>query len=250
MDRQIRGAGTTPSDWESWLATNVSPWTPPSSAICPRLVVVTPHPDDEILMCGGLLQRHLAGGGTALVVGVTDGEASHREVASVQEEALRATRRTESQGGLAVLGSSLDPVHRLAIPDGHVAAHADTLNRHLLSTLMPGDLVVTTWHLDGHPDHEATGSIAREACERVGCRLLEAPVWMWHWGHPGLRAIPLRTLGAFSLSPVEREKKLRALACHQSQLTPRDEDVPPVLNPAVLHRSGWPAEYFFIEGRA
>ena len=42
-----------------------------------RLVVVAPHPDDEVLGAGGLLQYMGRVGVEMVVVAVTDGEASH-----------------------------------------------------------------------------------------------------------------------------------------------------------------------------
>ena len=39
-----------------------------------RLLVIAPHPDDEVLGAGGLMQRVHAGGGTVRVVYLTDGD--------------------------------------------------------------------------------------------------------------------------------------------------------------------------------
>ena len=39
----------------------------------PRVLVLAPHMDDEVLGCGGVLCRHLAAGGRATVVYMTDG---------------------------------------------------------------------------------------------------------------------------------------------------------------------------------
>jgi len=80
--RRIRGEGTTAeTDWRDWLAD----LRPPALSIeqllanTQRVVVVSPHPDDEVLACGGLLALHARRGGEVMVVAVTDGEASHRD---------------------------------------------------------------------------------------------------------------------------------------------------------------------------
>src|SRR5712691_10451751 len=39
-----------------------------------RLLVIAPHPDDDVLGAGGLMQRVRAGGGSVRVVYLTDGE--------------------------------------------------------------------------------------------------------------------------------------------------------------------------------
>ena len=43
-------------------------------------------------------------------------------------------------------------------------------------------LLAAPWRHDGHPDHEAVGRAAAVAARRTDARLVEYPVWMWHWG--------------------------------------------------------------------
>ena len=57
--------------------------------------------------------------------------------------------------------------------------------RGLTDLLSPDTWCAATWRGDGHPDHDAVGRAAATACDAVGCRLLEYPVWMWHWARPG-----------------------------------------------------------------
>lgn len=79
---------------------------------------------------------------------------------------------------------------RLGIPDGQAANMIFAIVMKLLPLLEPDDVIVTTWSLDGHPDHEATSEAARQASTKAGCRLIEAPVWMWHWATPDDFSIP------------------------------------------------------------
>ena len=46
-----------------------------------RILVVAPHPDDEILGCGGVMARHVAGGDEVHVAIVTRG---HPDVFSAE----------------------------------------------------------------------------------------------------------------------------------------------------------------------
>jgi LmbE family N-acetylglucosaminyl deacetylase len=41
-----------------------------------RAIVIAPHPDDEVLACGGLIQRALVVGASVWVVYVTSGDGS------------------------------------------------------------------------------------------------------------------------------------------------------------------------------
>ena len=245
--RLIEGAGTAESVWQHWLrlgavTTGALHECLPGNA---RLVVVAPHPDDEVIACGGLMAMHRARGGGLAVVAVTDGEASHGNLPLPQTQALAATRCAESTAGLQQLGLSDVAVTRLALPDGQVASHMMRLARRLQLLLLPTDVVVTTWRRDGHPDHDATGLATSLACAAVGCRLIEAPVWMWHWASPGDPFVPWHRLQRLPLNAQARLCKQAALAAHASQLDASQRAEGAVLGAAMVARAGRPDEYFF-----
>lgn len=248
--RHIAGAGTPADVWQSWLARmgvtrhTSPPWLTPAQ----RLVVVAPHPDDEVLACGGLLHGHLARGGEALVVAVTDGEASHPGDPEWPAPRLAEQRRAESAAGLLRLsaGRAL-PVLRLGVPDGRVMRYAPRLQATLEALLQPGDVALTTWRWDGHPDHEACGAATVAAAARQGCTVAEAPVWMWHWADTRDPLIPWARLCAVPVAPDSAACKRHALALHATQRTPRAGGLPPILEEAILQRAEWGAEYFFVE---
>jgi LmbE family N-acetylglucosaminyl deacetylase len=210
-----------------------------------RVVAVAPHPDDEVLACGGLLARHAERGGLAAIVAVTDGEASHPADPDWPPLRLAAARRAERQAGLARLGVSGSTITPLAVPDGRVAARGPGLEAALLRLFRSDDTVVTTWQRDGHPDHDATGVATASACKAVGCRLWEAPVWMWHWSWPDDPRVPWHRLRALALPSDALARKTAALRAHETQLTPRDGHAA-VLGPDVLARAARDTEYFFL----
>lgn len=245
--RAIVGEGTDGRDWQRWLmaapcATRpVDHWLGEQQ----RLVVVAPHPDDEVLACGGLMALHTARGGETLVIAVSDGEASHAGIPGWDAPRLAHARRAESVDGLQRLGAGGAPVLRLGLPDGHVSAHLDRLPGMLAGVLQRSDVVVTTWQLDGHPDHDATGLAAARACRVAGCRLLEAPVWMWHWAAPGDARVPWHRLASVPLDADTVRRKQSALAAHTTQLQLRNARCGPVLGASIQARAAWSDEYFF-----
>lgn len=246
-DRFIRGEGTPEQVWQPWIAGQHLPVLPVESLLWPggRLVVVAPHPDDEVLACGALLAMQVQRRGPVLVLAVTDGEASHGVQAEEGANRLGERRRLESLLGLQSLGVPPEATRRLGLPDGQVTAYREVLSSMLKDLLHPLDLVVTTWRLDGHPDHEATGAAVADACAARACRLIEAPVWMWHWSEPGDPRVPWQRLYALPVSAAAQQLKARALAAHASQLQPRG-GLGPVLGNAILGRAARNAEYFFI----
>ena len=247
-DRAISGAGTHESVWLPWLAGQCIPRVSMSD-LCPvnaRLVVVAPHPDDEVLACGGLLAMRAQAGLPCLVVAITNGEASHGTVDPFACARLGMKRTKESSAGIAALGLDADCIVRMGIPDGKAADAIFAITMKLLSVLKPNDVVVTTWSLDGHPDHEATNEAARQAAVKGDCRLLEAPVWMWHWATPDDLSIPWHRLVRVELPTNARNAKQEALSRHRSQLECRGDGQGAVLMPSIVERVARSNEYFFV----
>ena len=247
IDREIVGAGTSESVWLPWLASQ-SIRALPIDEICPdpsRLVVVAPHPDDEILMCGGLLALRAERGLPSLVVGVTNGEASHGTDDDRACADLAILRIRESYAGLVALGLPNTSVVRLSFPDGKAGNMIFAITMKLFALLRPNDVIVTTWSLDGHPDHEAVCEAARQAAIKVGCGLLEAPVWMWHWASPDEWCVPWNRLIALELPERTLLAKKDALLHHRSQLEMREGGVDAVLVPSIVERAARPKEYYF-----
>jgi len=229
--------GTPEPTWLAWPALRDAPPLTLGRALGPagRLVVVAPHPDDEVLAAAGLMHHAAAEGHTVEIVAVTDGEASHPGLPGDRTR-LAARRRRETTAALACLG--LDPVvHHLGRPDGRVADDEASLAEHLSDVLDHTTTCVSPWRHDGHPDHEATGRAALTACRRTGATLVEYPVWAWHWATPptGMPASQLRRL---DLPPAVRAAKKDAIDRFHTQTRPLDEAPtdPVVLPPAVLAR--------------
>ena len=77
VNRQIEGGGATEAQWAAseWLQALPLQWPEALFADAQRLVVVSPHPDDEVLACGGLMALAAQAGVAITVISVTDGEA-------------------------------------------------------------------------------------------------------------------------------------------------------------------------------
>ncbi|KQP35462.1 PIG-L deacetylase family protein [Pseudorhodoferax sp. Leaf274] len=246
-ERQIAGDGTAERDWRAWLRAQPLPEVQAGQLVRPlqRAVVVAPHPDDEVLMVGGLLAQlaHLAR--RAVVVAVTDGEASHAGSRRWTPAALARQRKDETDAALRALGLHAS-VLRLGLADGGVAAQAGRLARRLQALLTPDDVVFTTWMFDGHPDHEACARATRAAAAVRGARLYEVPVWGWHWAPVGAVQMPWDRGRLLALPADALARKRAAVRAFASQWQ-RDPDCPhtPVLRPSTLERVERPFEVLF-----
>lgn len=228
-----------------WRGVAQQQWDPPRC----RTVIVAPHPDDEVLGCGGLIVRQRRRGLDVVIVAVTDGEAAFDDGdtnpgSGAERAALAQLRRREQVAACRVLGVGPTAVVRLGLPDGLVADHEEALADAVKSVLRDGDLVVAPWTGDHHCDHEATGRAVAALTPRCGVVLIGSLVWGPLRGAPPTPdELPLLAL---PLGVAEREQRWRALQCHRSQLHPALHGAAgdPVLPPELVRRLHRPIEQY------
>jgi LmbE family N-acetylglucosaminyl deacetylase len=194
------------------------------------VVVVAPHPDDETLGAGGLLRAAHRTGSPITIVAVTDGEASHPGSSTSPAE-LRRRRPVETTEAMHRLGLDDATVVRCGLPDGGVEAHEHQIEHTLRLLLSSETVCLATWRHDGHPDHEAVGRAASAAASACGARLVEIPIWAWHWATPSA-GLPLDHARRWPLDDADRAAKARAIRAYRSQIEP--------LGPGPADRAGLP----------
>ena len=231
--RVIRGEGTAEASWQSWPGLDDLPCVDAAQLVPPgsRVLVLAPHPDDELLGCGGLIRLLAAQGRDVQLLAVTDGGASHPQSSLWPEQKLKQARARESVEAMRRLGAPDVPLWRLGLDDGQVSAQSQRIDSALSLLLKPTDVLIATWRHDGHPDHEATGAAAARAAERHGATLLEMPVWMWHWAEAGDTRVPWDRACRLPLDQATHAAKRDAAQAYRSQLEPdpstgRDAIVP------------------------
>jgi LmbE family N-acetylglucosaminyl deacetylase len=146
-----------------------------------RIVVVAPHPDDEVIGCGGILAAAGERGNPIVLIAVTDGEACYPALEYFTKQQLALIRRAETMEALRRLGVTPIAINRLQLPDGEVEKYQRVLAQQLQHLLHPNDIVISTWRFDGHGDHDVVGGICAEVAGAIGATLLEVPIWAWHW---------------------------------------------------------------------
>jgi LmbE family N-acetylglucosaminyl deacetylase len=186
--------------------------------VASRVVVFAPHPDDEILGCGGALADLLDRGARVDVVLVTDGAAGARDaegrarIASLRFEESR--RALESLGGGTLHAGDL-PDRGLAERLGEVEA---LLSRWLVEAVP--DLVFVPSPVETHPDHRAVAAALFGVASRPAA-------------DPAARALERATVAFFELSQPFRpnflfdatrllSRKERAIGEFASQAAERD----------------------------
>ncbi len=247
IDRAIEGLGTTEVEWLGCERLRHLPALTPTELVPhgARAVVVAPHPDDEILAVGGLLSRLVRVGTPITIVAVTDGTASHAGSTEWPVDRLARERPRESRLGLARVGIEAEPV-RLGLPDGGLADLRNVLAERLAPMLTADDVVFTTWRGDGHPDHEAAGEACAMAALRAGARLVEFPVWAWHWARPSDARLPWCRARRIVLLADDVRRKCDAVQAFNSQiLGDPSTGAGPILRSTTVERAARPFEVVF-----
>jgi LmbE family N-acetylglucosaminyl deacetylase/GT2 family glycosyltransferase len=173
-------------------------------------LVLAPHPDDEVLGCGGAIMRHVAAGEAVTVIVVTDGAAAARDARQPVADYVRR-RQQESQRAAEILGYGQPQFWNL--PDRQLA-FGERLVRRILDAIAARRpaVVYAPSPLEIHPDHRALALAAAEAVRRRAPPLVLALYEVGAPLHPN-RLLDISTL-------VER--KQAAIACFISQLAVQD----------------------------
>jgi len=172
-----------------------------------NVLVIAPHPDDEVIGCGGAIWLRVQRRERVSVVFLTSGELGLKHLP--REKAWKI-REAEARNAAKILG--LGRLHFLRQPDwmlaDHTAATAEAL-RPVLVEERP-DVIYLPHPNDGHPDHQASFPILRAAlkrCRQLKPELLAYEIWVSLAAHDVVvdisKAMP---------------RKLHALHAHRSQL--------------------------------
>jgi LmbE family N-acetylglucosaminyl deacetylase len=172
-----------------------------------RLLVLAPHPDDEVIGCGGLVALHLREGRKVHVVVATDGA----------QAGDAAQRDSESRAALASLGNAT--IEFLRFPDRNLAdaRELDVRTAAILREWKP-DLIAVPSPLEIHPDHVA---LSRAFCDLIArdaslfADLAVARVAFYEV------SAPLRPNVLLDITSVA-DAKYAAIAAHASQSAIRD----------------------------
>jgi len=192
-----------------------------SNVLLHRVLVIAPHPDDDVIGCGGLLQR----AAESRVLFVTDGDRNPwpqrillRKLSIGDEDRRRwgAMRRRESLEALSLLGIPESQTRFLGFADQSLMSLARRRDRRLLEILVEEirsfapTLIVSSSTFDAHYDHRALAWYAHKAAEECGVDIVTYSI------HGSAPADRLRTI--LELAEGERARKRAAILCHQSQL--------------------------------
>jgi N-acetylglucosamine malate deacetylase 1 len=183
------------------------------------VLAVAPHPDDEVLGCGGSIARHIQGRRQAFVIYLSSGEHGSADRSPAELGSLREQEAVKAMSTLGVPDANL---RFLRFPDGGInpaALEQVGAVTTVLRELRP-DLLYLPHPDDASYDHRAAFALCWRAASMAGSR--NFPGWgsRPHW-------VPA-ILGYEVWSPIGEpayledisdvlDRKLAALGCYRSQ---------------------------------
>lgn len=205
------------------------------------LLLIVPHPDDEVFGCGALIARMAAHGMSVATLTLTRGRAG-RSLELCRRDELADVRETELRASLAALGVEDVTVFDYAdfVPDAdrglephpglQVVPRADIVPRMAEVVRRVAPRVLLTFPpngSNGHPDHVTTHQLVWEALEASGApvervfyfahdRPYDGPARPGFLDPEAIRAGYLPPTHVVEAGPY-LEAKLRAMAQHRTQ---------------------------------
>lgn len=168
-----------------------------------NVLVISPHPDDETLGCGGAIIKMLSSSVNVTVVILTDGNGGGRikDISRIRKEEFMKAR--------SVLGYSTFDI--LDYPDGQLSAYQEELGERIRKILFEQatKLVLTPYLLDYATDHQTANIVLAQAINVVSqFNTLVGMYEIW---------TPITNPNCYLNITDEYSQKRTAIECYQSQ---------------------------------
>lgn len=209
-----------------------------------NIVIISPHPDDEVLGCGGMMTHLLQKRRKVSVIFLTHGEHLTK---AIDAETLANERRNLTDRAMLTLGLPVDNVSFLNFGDGKVNAESPEVARliKILDRIEPSAIFVPH-HFEGWNDHVQANIIIHSYTTGKPIKVYEYCVWFWYT-MPFSKIFNIRWKDAriFKMSREIRKTKLDAIHIYtdakNSEGMPFSGNLPEIM----LKSCSWRHEIYF-----
>lgn len=189
------------------MESQIIPYTSVRSVGRGVVLVLAPHPDDEVFGCGGAIMRHVADGDPVHVVIVTDG--GWQAEADSNPESYVHLRRNESLSAAKILEYGTPVFWGL---EDRMLSYGEALIQRIGKTIqdLGATIIYAPSIYEMHPDHRTLAIAAVDAARSSGASLVMYEIGV---------SLPPNIL--LDITDMQTRKN-EAMACFNSQLTQRD----------------------------
>lgn len=193
-----------------------------------KILAIGAHPDDIEIGIFGTLARHHELGDEILLCDLTQGEmGSNGTIKERQEEAQAAAQLINAKRVC------------LQLPDRGISVNREQIEKvvRLIREEKP-DYILYPYHIDYHPDHEATAQLVREAIHSSGLKQFYTGGQQPHRPSRSAQYF-INDIGTYNLlidiSEV-MDLKIEALMCHKSQFLRSEGSTATYLNNGFIEK--------------
>lgn len=208
-----------------------------------KVLILAPHPDDEVFGCGGLISRLVIEGNAPHIVILTGGECSHTDCCNTPKADIVKARRGLTRKAAEALGLPNCNIHELNFADGKISGSKGfeyEKLKQLIADLNPQTILVPHYG-EGWPDHLAVRELGIELVPK-DADVYEYCVWFWYYLQRNLdweQAYRLET------TSEEHSRKLAAISAYHDSLAPCCKPWIGVLPPLFIKANSTDTELYF-----
>ena len=178
-----------------------------------NLVVIAPHPDDDVLGAGGTMAAASLQGKGVFTVYVTDGRGSPRKDSSISDDEMARRREEEAKASLKKIGATGGFFLRKRSQEiqGQREEKVKEELRNIFQLLLPAEIFLPAPY-ERHLTHQRCCRLTIEAIRSAGelsPRLYGYSLWGSFWGE---KVREIRDITIFI------QKKVEAVLTHTSQI--------------------------------
>ena len=179
-----------------------------------KVLILSPHPDDEMIGCGGAIIKHIAASDTLKVIHFTDGSGGFPDdskPSEVEKKEMAKIREAEANEVKEAFG--IDDVVFLKFKDSKLNASKSLVNylSQQIKDYNP-DVIYVPSFLDTNLDHQETAKCLTMALKGIKNKIVIMQYEVWS---PAYANVYLDI-------DKEMDKKIQAIKIYQSQLKSRD----------------------------
>lgn len=173
-----------------------------------KVLVISPHPDDEAIGCGGTISSHIADGDVVEVIFLTSGEKGGHD--GKTEKDTRKIREEEARHAATIL--QLTNIEFWREPDGVVSVTV-ALVKKLKNKIQEQktNIIYVTHQDEEHPDHQAAALLVKKAMRKLNQAIEKPAVWMYEVWTPIQRMDHIVDISSYV------DLKRKAILAHNSQ---------------------------------
>lgn len=210
-----------------------------------KLLIIAPHPDDEVLGCSGLIQRIIKNRKQVYVIILSGGGKSHQDCCHINKSTLIDSRRNLSRKAATILELPLNQLYFLDYPDGKISYNnLETQRLQTLIDKISPDVIFVPHKDEGWSDHIEAGKIVREIIRTKSTliQLYEYCVWFWYYNTWN---IDWKNAFVLKMNQREHQMKLKAIDAYIKPLAPCGKPWSGVLPKLVVKANQWNCELYF-----